>query len=96
MAKHPLWLAFDQHDIDVMKTVLDAAWNVLRCNAIESALPERAAATRTLLARRIIARACAGEMSYGRLLMHALDGFIGPEPQATDARPVGYGAVHTA
>jgi hypothetical protein len=76
VAKHPLWLAFDQHDIEVMTTVLDAAWNVLRCNSSETTQPENIEATRALLAKRIIAHACGGEMNYGRLLMHALDGLV--------------------
>jgi hypothetical protein len=75
----PLWLAFDQHDIEVLETVLEAAWNALRCQTSELASPDNAAATRILLARRILARAREGEMNYGRLLMHALDGLVGAE-----------------
>lgn len=76
ISHRPPWLAFDQDDIDVMTTALDAAWNALRCNTSELVLPENAVATRALLARRIIAHARGGEMNYGRLLMHALDGLV--------------------
>lgn len=68
-----------------MTTALDAAWNALASNASELALPENAPATRALLACRIIARASGGEMNYGRLLMHALEGLVSADRSKSEA-----------
>jgi hypothetical protein len=67
--------AFGPEEIDAMATALDAAWNVLRLAGNEGAIAD-AAATRALLAKRIIRRAQKGENNYGRLLMVALDGLL--------------------
>jgi hypothetical protein len=68
--------AFDQDDIRVMATALDGAWNYLRCRESELSHPERAEATRHMLAKRIIAAAQSERRRHGELLMSALYGVV--------------------
>jgi hypothetical protein len=67
---------FDQDDIRLMATALDGAWNYLHCRENELSHPDRAEATRRMLARRIISAAHSGRHRYGELLMSALYGVI--------------------
>lgn|SRR5262245_15915864 len=67
---------FDQDDIRLMATALDGAWNYLRCRGNELSRPDRAEATRRMLARRIISAARSDRRRHGELLMSALYGVI--------------------
>ena len=68
--------AFDQDDIRVMATALDGAWNYLRCRESELSHPDRAEATRHMLAKCIIAAAQGERRRHGELLMSALYGVV--------------------
>jgi hypothetical protein len=67
---------FDQDDIGLMASALDGAWNYLRCRENELSHPDRAEATRRMLARRIILAARSDRRRHGELLMSALYGVI--------------------
>jgi hypothetical protein len=69
---------FDQDDIRLMANALDGAWNFLRCQGSEFAHPNKALATRMMLARRIMwAARHRGCDQYSELLLSALKGFDG-------------------
>lgn len=67
---------FDPEAITTMHTALEAACSVLRCNDSDLVSKPQSHATRLMLAQRILARACLGDVNYGRLLMVALDGLL--------------------
>lgn len=68
--------AFSPDMIATMETTLEAAWNALRSSESELATDENRAATRLMLAKRILTLAASGETKYGRLLMGALAGLL--------------------
>lgn len=68
--------AFAPDMIATMQTTLEAAWNALRSSESEFASDENRAATRLLMAKRILTLAATGETKHGRLLMGALAGLM--------------------